>query len=322
MSVPEVFEQAPTARTPPPPIASSHWAISQEAIMTNRREFLQTNAAIAGSVLLPKSVFATTPDPNFHFIHTDTLNSWPVTDPVQWSIQHAHEPVLAHAAGLSKLTTSDGDRIIRLVVRRCSLNLLEVQLGRIVVDHWGPNRADLSPFFKTHGLARPEIEVVLRDRKNETATTLTGDSFLYGVPLASSFDLELLQSKWRRRFENDADDWQAASGTSSGLAWYGLPDGSIPWAALKSAWRGAGVVCQNCSGEALLVNFGLRQVGVFNHSGFVEHVCGACRRSSRDSVDVKAWMAANLDEVVPPVAEMVWRVKWEAKNGERCSVIL
>ena len=275
--------------------------------MTNRREFLQTSAAIAGSLLLPKAVLAT-PSSDFHFIHTDTLNHWPVTDPVQWSLEHAHDPILARAAeGLGKLTLNDTARIVRLVVRRCSLNLLEVQPGMVVVDHWGLNRADLKPFFKSHGLARPENEVVLKDRKNETVTTQSGDSFLYGVPLASDFDMELFQSKWKRRFSNEADDWTAARGTSSGFAWNGLGDGFIPWAALKSAWRSGSGVCLNCSGETVLTNFGLRQVGMFNRCGFVEYVCGTCRRSFRDeSVDVKAWMATNLDEGVRPSGELIW----------------
>lgn len=280
--------------------------------MTNRREFLQTSAAIAGSLILPHRLYAQNPDHRFHFIHADTLNHWPVLDPVQWSLEYAHEPILARAAeGLSKLTLNDGERIVRLVVRRCFLNLLEVQPGRVVVDHWGSHRADLRPFFKSHGLARPEIEVVLRDRKKETVTTLTGDSFLYGVPIASEFDLELFQSKWVSRFEQQADDWMAAPGTSFGFAWEGLPDGFIPWSALKSAWRrGVGVVCRNCDGETFQTNFGLRQVGVFNRSGFVEHVCGACRRSYWDeTVDVKAWMAANLDAEVWPNAEIVWGKK-------------
>lgn len=279
--------------------------------MTNRREFLQTTATFAGSLILPQSIFAKQPDPNFHFIHSDTLNHWPVADPVQWSLEHAHEPILERAAeGLSKLTMSDGERIVRLVVRRSYLNLLEVLPERVVVDHWGSNRADLKPFFKSHRLARPEIEVVLRDRRKETVTTLTGDSFLYGVPFTSDCDLDLFQSKWQKRFENEIDDWSAARGTSSGFAWNGLGDGFIPWAALKSAWRSGSGVCLNCSGPTFLVNFGLRQVGVFNRCGFVEYVCVECRRSFRDeSVDVKAWMAANLDVDVLPGLEMAWGKK-------------
>ena len=280
--------------------------------MTNRREFLQTSATIAGSLILSQSIFAKQPDPNFYFIHADTRTSWPVADPVQWTLQNAHEPILARATeGLSKLSVGDGERIIRLVVRRCSLNLLELQPGKVVVDHWGSHRADLKRFFKSHGLGRQEIEVVLRDRKKETVSKLTGDSFLYGVLLASDFDLELFQSKWERRFVNESDDLEAARGTSSVFAWAGFADGLIPWVAMKSAWRrDIGVVCQNCSGPTLLTNFGLRQVGMFNRARFVEHVCETCRRSFRDeTVDVKAWMAANLDLVVQPASEMVWRKK-------------
>jgi len=285
--------------------------------MTNRREFLQTTAAITGLLILPKAVFATSA-PTFHFIHTETLNHWPVADPVQWSLEHAHEPILARAAeGLGKLTVCEGDRIIRLVVRRCSLNLIELHPGRVVVDQWGSHRADLRPFFKSHGLARPEIEIVLRDRKKETVTTLTGDSFLYGVPLASQFDLELFLSNRESRSEQEADDLQAAPGTSSGFAWDGIEDGMIPWAAMKCAWqRVAPVSCQNCSGETILTNFGLRQMGQFNRAGFVEHVCGACRRSFRDeSVDVKAWIVANLDKEVRPSDELIWgrRVAFRTK---------
>lgn len=291
--------------------------------MTNRREFFQTSAAIAGAIILPQAVFAS-PSSNFHFIHADSCKHWPVTDPVQWSLESADQPILVRAAeGLSKLTTSDGDRIIRLVVRRCSLNLLEVRERQVVVDHWGSHRADLKPFFKTHGLTRPEIEVVLRDRRKETITTLTGDSFLYGVPLASNFDLELFQIKRERRFEEEADDWQAAPGTRSGFAWDGLPDGAVPWAAMKSAWRrSAPGSCLNCSEETFWTNFGLRQVGVFNRVGFVEQVCGACRRSFRDETlkDVAGWIVANLDEGVRPDAGLVWgkRVKWTSLSC-RCS---
>ena len=117
--------------------------------MTNRREFLQTTAAIAGSLILPTSIFAT-PSSNFHFLHVDSYKDWPVADPVLWSLENAHDPILARAAeGLAKLTLNDADRIIRLVVRRCSLNLLEVQRNQVDVQFWGQQGlADLKPFFK------------------------------------------------------------------------------------------------------------------------------------------------------------------------------
>ncbi len=96
--------------------------------MTNRRTFLKTTAAITASLGLPRSLFARTPDRAFHFIHADTRNTFQVADPVRWSLDHANDLTLERATeGLRALTADDGDRIIRLVVRRCSLNLLELR---------------------------------------------------------------------------------------------------------------------------------------------------------------------------------------------------
>ncbi len=276
----------------------------------SRRHFLKFTAALIPSWFLPKLLFAK-PSSNFHFIHTDTLNSWPVTNPAEWSLQNAHEPILARAAdGLRGLTATDNERIIRLVFRRCGLNLLEIQSNRVHVQFWGTNgQADLKPFFKQHGLARTDIVVELRDRKKEIVTTLTGDSFLYGVPIASDFPLELFQEKWEQRFVYEPNDSQAAPQTASGFAWDGIEDGLIPWAAMKSAWRrGASGVCQNCSGETLLVNFGHRQVGLFNRSPNFVSVCQKCRRSFVDDSikGVAGCMEANLETDFCPVGEMVW----------------
>ena len=277
--------------------------------MTTRRRFLKSTAAAIAALILPKSLFARTPD-HFFFIHADSCNSWPVADPVAWSLANAHEPVLARAAeGLAKLTANDGERIVRLVVRRSRLNLIELQLGQVTVHHWGQHRADLRPFFKANGLATKEIEVVLRDRKKEIITTQTGDSFLYGDRLAHDFPLDLFQEKWVRRFEREVDDWQAAPGTSSGFAWEGIEDNRIPWAALKAAWRRAApTICQNCDTPTILVNFGLRPVGMFSRSPDFVHDCGACRRSFRDEsvTDVAGWIASSLDAEAQPGYDMVW----------------
>jgi len=234
--------------------------------MTNRRHFLQTAAAVTASLVLPRSLFARTPDRSFWYIHADALDSWPVADPVWWSLDHANDPILERATeGLRKLPPDDGDRIIRLVVRRCRLNLLELHPDQVVAHHWGQLRADLRPFFKQHGLARPVVEIVLRDRKNEIVTTQTGDDFLFGDRLAADFPLELYLSKWSNRFVQQPDDWTAAPGTWSGFAWEGVEDNRIPWAALKSAWRRAApMICENCDKTILLVNFGFRPSGLFN----------------------------------------------------------
>jgi len=275
----------------------------------SRRHFLQTAAAAVASFILPRSLFARNPDRTFWFIHADFCTSWPVADPVKWSLDHAHEPILERATeGLRKLTPDDGDRIIRLVVRRCRLNLLELHPDQVVVHHWGQHRADLRPFFKQHRLARPEVDVVLRDRKKEVATTQTGDDFLFGDRLAADFPLALFQSKWANRFNLQPDDWTPAPGTRSGYAWGSVED-NIPWIALKVAWRQAApLICLNCDHPTILTNFGYPWTGLLNRSAKFIHVCGACRRSFRDEAvkDVPGWMAANLEAEARPDAEMVW----------------
>lgn len=287
----------------------------------DRRHFLKTTAAAIATLILPKSLLATTPDHSFWFIHAHTGDTWPVADPVSWSLENARQPVLDRAAeGLRKLTPSDGDRIVRLVVRRCGLNLLEVQADQVVIHYWGQNGlADLRPWFKAHRLARPEIKIVVRDRKKEVTVVQHGDDFLYGDRIAPDFPLDLYLSKWGRRYEQEADDSSAAQGTSSGFAWQGLDDGVIPWAALKSAWRRtAPTICQNCDTPTILTNFGLRQVGMLSRSPNFIRVCGACRRSYRDESvkDVGAWIVKNLDAEVRPGYEMVWdkRVTWEGRS--------
>lgn len=276
----------------------------------SRRTFLQATAAVTASLLLPRSLFSTAPDRRFWFVHADSCTSWAVADPVRWSLDHAHEPIMERAReGLAKLTPDDGDRIIRLVVRRCHLNLLELHTQQVVVHHWGQQgRADVRPFFKAHGLARPQIEVILRDRKKEIVTAHTGEDFRFGDRLAADFPLVLYLGKWASRFALQPYDWTAAPGTRSGFAWGGVED-QIPWIALKAAWRRTTPKpCLNCDQPTILTNFGVPWTGLFNRTPRFLHICAACRRSFRDESvkDVHGWMAANLDVEVRPDAEMVW----------------
>jgi len=279
----------------------------------SRRHFLQATAATIGSLILPRSLFAWTPDRTFWFVHANTLNSFQVADPVQWSLQNAHEPILERSAeGLTKLTVDDGDRIIRLVVRRCRLNLLELHPEQIVVHHWSQQRADLRPFFKQHDLACPQIEVVLRERKKEAAMKQTGDDFLFGDRLAADFPLNFYLSKFNNRFSKESDDSQAAPGTRSGYAWKGVEDNRIPWIALKAAWRRAApLMCLNCDTPSFLTNFGYPWTGLLNRSPKFVHVCSKCRRTFMDDAvtDVPGWMAANLEAEARPDCEMVWGKK-------------
>ena len=278
--------------------------MSASLLNPTRRHFLQTATAAVASWHLPRSLFAKNTARSFWFIHADTLNSWPIAHPVKWSLDHARDPILERASErLLKLTPDDGDRIIRLVVRRCRLNLLELHPNQVMVHHWGQDGpADLRPFFKQHGLARPQIEVVRRDRKKEVVTTQCGDDFLYGDRLEADFPLRLFLDKWAGRFVQHADDWQLAPGRRNGIllervesGWRSISDGRRPWVAFKSAWRRAApAICKNCDTPTILTYFGHVRTGLYRLSPHFVHVCEACRRRFiDDSVkDVDEWVRA------------------------------
>jgi hypothetical protein len=201
---------------------------------------------------------------------------------------------------------ADPQRVIRLVVRRCRLNLLELRPGRVVVHFWGTQgQADLRPFFKQHSLAKQGVEVFLIDRKRETTTAQTGADFLYGERLGEAFPLDVYLEKRRRRAVEEPDDWTAAPHTWSGYAWNGVEPNRIPWAALKSAWRRTTpMLCPNCDEPTTLTNFGLPQWGMFNREARFVHACRQCRRRfqdySIDRFDVATWLVSNLDAEVLP----------------------
>jgi hypothetical protein len=278
----------------------------------SRRGFLQYAGATLASFILPKSLWAKGNEKASWFVHAVTGASWEVTDPAQWSLANAGLPVLDRASeGLRHLTPNDGDRIIRLVTRRCGLNLIEISPFHIGISYWGQNGlADVRPFFKKHQLARNNVVVVLKDRKKEIVARRTGNEFLFGEEIFTGWPLKLFLAQWRRRFEQQPDDWKAAPGTWSGYTWAGLESNQIPWAALKCVWRrGDATPCQNCDEPTMLVNFGDPWTGMLRRSPTFIHVCCACRRAFLDDSirDVGAWMDLHLDEEVRPDFIMIWQ---------------
>jgi hypothetical protein len=220
---------------------------------------------------------------SFWFLHTETGESWAVDNPVSWSLANAQQPVLERAReGLLNLTPADNIRIIRLVTRRCRLNLIEIRPNRVVVHFWGKTtsdmkrqdgqlnfirrpggQGDLRPFFKRHGLARKSIKVTLIDRKREAGTVQSGDDFLYGERLPRLFWpldvywVRVYWGKWQRRHIDEPDDWTAAPCSWSNFCWEGVKQRYIPWRVMKSAWRKENApLCQNCDKPTILITFG------------------------------------------------------------------
>lgn len=254
---------------------------------------------------------------SFCFLHASTGLSWPVTDPVAWCLANAQSPILENARNrLVTLNDADPQRVIRLVVRRCGLNLLEVGPERVMVHFWGEKgQADLGAFLKLHGLARKDVQVVLLDRKRESIKVQTGDDFLFGKQLPANFLWDEVWAKWQCRYQDESDDRTAAPHTWSGFAWEGIEPNRIPWSALKSAWRrSTPFACLNCDEPAILINFGLPWVGLTNRVPRFHHLCWHCRRVFADESfqDVAKWIVTNIGAEDWPDYDLLWdrRINW------------
>ena len=97
----------------------------------------------------------------FWFVQVSTSDRWAVADPVVWSLENARQPLLE--AARERLLTldahSDPERIVNVVLRRCGLNLVEIESPERVVVHYWTEMADLRLLFKEQQLARPEVQV-------------------------------------------------------------------------------------------------------------------------------------------------------------------
>lgn len=95
-----------------------------------------TNSDGISAFFLPRDLRAGENPKEFWFLHTPTGDSWPVNDPVAWALTHSQQPIVERARQrLVTLDASDAQRVIRLVTRRCGLNLIEIQPERVVVHH-------------------------------------------------------------------------------------------------------------------------------------------------------------------------------------------
>lgn len=277
---------------------------SDDFIPLTRREFLQTSIAVAASIAVP---IPTLQESNW-FLHVPTGLSWRVDDPVAWALENANTPMLERARDrLVTLTSAEGERILRLVTRRCRLNLIRTSKSKIVVHHWGQQGlADLRPFFKEQRLSRPEIAVELFNRKSEVRSVQNGDDYLYGERIAADFPIAAYEIKWQRRDNDDADDWEAAPESKTGFGWVGVEPNRVPWAVLKRIWRrGRPKDCENCDRPMVLTNLVSRQCGMFNRVQTITYTCGECRRSD-DWVIGGKWIVVMLDPTHRPATEDMW----------------
>lgn len=235
--------------------------------------------------------------PAFYFIHNTTLEAWSVTDPVQWCLDHKTDPRLERAMeGLSARDADERDRIVRLVLRRCGLILVEVELPQVHVQHWGELDGDLRPFFKKQQLTGDDIRVKIRNRKKEFPIEKSGQDFLYGNPLAPDFPFELVHQRWLQRSVIEIDDDTLAPLSQREV--HAPNVGPITWGTLKSIWqKNAPDACPNCDqSTSIVVSYRMRPCGFYKFSPDVIRICARCRRSFVDSSrNMRDWIRENVD---------------------------
>src|SRR5262245_53438775 len=189
------------------------------------------------------------------FLGARTGEFWPVADPVRWCLASADHPLLERARDrLVTLTGDQEDRITRLVVRRCGLHRIDLAPG--LVAHYWSRLADLKPFCRRFDLARPDVRVVLVERKHEVVTLTTGSEFLYGTALADTFPVERYWQKWRNRYFEEPGDAEGAGHSPTNYIWKDCEPGLVPWRALKCLWRTqASPFCGNCGLRMFVIWF-------------------------------------------------------------------
>lgn len=257
----------------------------------------------------------------YYLLRVLTGESWPVADPVAWLLEHRLDPLLHR--GRERLLTlgpEDGNRIVRLVTRRCGLVLIDlVSPASVVVHHWAEPPPDIRQFMKDKGLAKHEVKVALENVKNEVVVIQPGDAFLYGRPVEPTFPWPQFEAKWQHRLVPEQDDWQGAPLTRSTLCWDRADlEGTIPWAALKCVWRrDQASPCPNCHTPLAVLRFvwclpiyciGLKEI---------IRGCFRCRQEFRENIDsdFRGWLVSHLDYELLPTqhhwgivkADLQWR---------------
>ena len=273
-----------------------------------RRGFMQAAAALVAAGSIPTGG-AAAPVPRCYFV--GPAGAWAADDPAAWALaRQADLPELEHARErLATLTLDRHENILRVVLRRGPLSLVEVNGAMVTAQHWTrPGKVDLRPFFKANGLARPDVAVTIVYRKKEITENRTGKEFLYGSPIPADFPADVFARKRLNCFVVEADDNAPAPFTGSGFGWQGVPGDSIPWRALKSAWRNAPqTACPNCDGSALIRNFGYRQVSFFGFAGALVNSCFRCgTEETTIAGDHISWLTRHLEVAHRPVDRLVF----------------
>lgn len=244
---------------------------------------------------------------SFYLLNIYSNKPTPIPEPVSWLLDHLNHPMLkrANARLQASMDAPDPQRILRVVVRRCGLNLIEIHEQRIIVHYWGKTGlGDLRPFFKEKQLAKSNMEVVLIDRKRETMVFHSTDDFLYGDKVAEGFPWSMYQQRWQQRDTQESDDWTAAPRSYANYSWERLSARQIPWAVLKCAWQQQECPkCANCDLPLVVLSFSWWK-GALRY----RWICFECQRIFEQAPKAWVWQRLSrfLDEPLLPIKIHWW----------------
>lgn len=256
-----------------------------------------------------------------------TGHFWQVKDPVEWSFQNVDKAVLARARnGLRSLLPTDSDRIQRLLVRRCGINLIRINTRSIEVQYWGNlGLADLRPFVKHRRLGSRHIKVVLIDRKREQVRIRKGADFLYGSPIQDPSVVPVYIRMWDQRHRIESGDWGCAPCSNTAFGWRDAKSNGMPWMVLKGLWRQTTPEkCPNCDLRMICSKIDSKRCGIsFRPRRAVTFMCSSCCRVHDFPID-DTWFIGNLDMNLWPEDERLqvdWKLPFFAppSNGWRKS---
>ncbi len=252
----------------------------------------------------------------FYFLHRESGEDRTVDDPAAWLIQNADEPGRERARQRVVLNPRDPERLIRVALRRCGLALVHLVCEvRVVVHCWG-EPPDLRPFFRRYGLARPAVQVAVRNVKTGKLVVQPGSDYLYGDPIGLGFPWGNWLERYAGRYTEWADDEEAARVSTTNFLWRHAGPSFIPWRVLKAIWGRDRVPCPNCDQTLTVVAVSWHQGPLSYRPGKVARLCSLCCRGfSSDLHDPLSWLAATLQHELRPVGLESWRnfgIDWAA----------
>jgi hypothetical protein len=214
------------------------------------------------------------------FVHVDAPVFWPAKDPVGWCLSHRHTALLRPArAELDAAVMADDSLVLETVLRRCPLNLVTLEAGRLVVQHHGQiGRADVRRLMRhgIHGGKPSRFEI--HEIGSGEITVPDSTELQIGHVMPSDWPTAVFQEKWRSRRIDEADDVAELPIPLDGLVEPIPHVDPWTWADLKMFWAlSRPLHCPECDRPAMVANQGCVRLDGHRWRLRFIYACVSCR---------------------------------------------